>query len=50
MSAGGLAVAVGPEREREARAAIVAAFADKRLPGGGYRLENEWHCLVARAP
>jgi SAM-dependent methyltransferase len=35
--------------EPEAGAAIVEALAPYRTPGGGYRLENEWHYLIARA-
>jgi SAM-dependent methyltransferase len=49
MSAGGFGAIVGPERQDAARAAIVEALAVCRTPEGGYRLENEWHTLVARA-
>jgi hypothetical protein len=28
---------------------IVAALAPYRTPQGGFRLENEWHYVVARA-
>jgi SAM-dependent methyltransferase len=45
----GIAELVGPSREAEVRAEIVAALAPYRTPGGGYRLENEFHFLVARA-
>jgi hypothetical protein len=31
------------------RAALVEALAPYRTPDGGYRLENEWHYLLARA-
>jgi SAM-dependent methyltransferase len=50
LAAGGIAVKAGPAREEALRAAIVAALAPYRTPDGGYRLENEWHYLVARAP
>jgi hypothetical protein len=49
MSAGGFGAIVGPERQDAARAAIVEALAVCRRPDGGYRLENEWHYLIARA-
>jgi SAM-dependent methyltransferase len=49
MSAGGISVMIGAEREPEARAALVDALAQYREPDGSYRLENEWHCLVTRA-
>jgi len=49
MSAGGFGAIVGPERQGAARAAIVEALAVCRTPDGGYRLENEWHYLIARA-
>ena len=29
--------------------AIAAALAPRRRPDGSYRLENEWHCVLARA-
>ena len=45
----GIATLVGPEREREVRDAIVAGLASYRRPDGSYRLENEFHFLVARA-
>jgi SAM-dependent methyltransferase len=45
----GIAVIVGPARELELGDAIVAGLADYRTPGGGYRLQNEYHYLVARA-
>ena len=49
---------VFPDEEALARAmlapgpvaeAIVDALAPFRTPAGGYRLENEWHTLVASA-
>jgi SAM-dependent methyltransferase len=49
LAAGGLAVVVGPSREEAARTAIVEALASCRTPDGRYRLENEWHYLVASA-
>ena len=49
MSAGGFGAIVGPERQDAARAAIVEALAVCRTPDGGYRVENEWHYLIARA-
>jgi hypothetical protein len=44
-----VAAAVGESREDDVRRAILAALAPYRAPDGGYRLENEWHHLVARA-
>ncbi len=35
--------------EQPVRAAIVAGLESYRTPDGGYRLENEWHFLVASA-
>jgi ubiquinone/menaquinone biosynthesis C-methylase UbiE len=48
-AAGGAAVAAGPEREHEVRAAIAEAFAPCRQPDGGYAIGNEWHVVIARA-
>jgi SAM-dependent methyltransferase len=45
----GIARLAGPEREDALRRDIVAALAPHRAPDGGYRLENEFHYLVARA-
>jgi SAM-dependent methyltransferase len=45
----GIAVLVGPEREGEVGDAIVSGLARHRIPGGGYRLNNTFHCLIARA-
>lgn len=45
----GLALLVGPDREDEAKQAIVAGLAEYRLPDGSYRLENEYRYLIARA-
>lgn len=49
VSAGGVAVTAGPEREPELRAAIVEALEPYRTESGRYRLRNEWHTLVAAA-
>jgi SAM-dependent methyltransferase len=45
----GLAVLVGVDREDEVRAAIVEGLAPHRLADGNYRLENEYHYLIAHA-
>jgi SAM-dependent methyltransferase len=45
----GIAVLVGPDREDEFKDAIVARMAPHRTPSGGYRLQNEFHYLIARA-
>jgi SAM-dependent methyltransferase len=45
----GITVLVGPEREDEVKAAIVDGLAPFRTPAGGYRLENEFLFLIARA-
>jgi len=44
-----IAELVGPEREAAVREEIVAALAPHRTADGGYRLENEFHFLIARA-
>jgi SAM-dependent methyltransferase len=49
LAPAGLALAVGPEREDEVKAAIVAGLAPYRLPDGGYRLANEYRFLIASA-
>jgi SAM-dependent methyltransferase len=49
VSAGGLAVAAGPEREGELGQAFVEGLAPYRTPSGGYSLTNEWHTLIADA-
>jgi SAM-dependent methyltransferase len=49
MAPAGIAALVGPEREDEVGAAIVEGLASYRTPEGGYRLENEFHFLIARA-
>jgi hypothetical protein len=48
LAAGGVGEAAG-EREGEIRAALVEALSPFRAADGGYRLENEWHTLVATA-
>jgi SAM-dependent methyltransferase len=45
----GLAVLVGAEREENFKDALSAGLARYRGPGGGYRLQNEFHFLIARA-
>jgi SAM-dependent methyltransferase len=50
MSPGSVVVATGAAGERPVRDAILASLAPFRTPGGGYRLENEWHYLIASAP
>ncbi len=45
----GIAEAVGPAREDELKAAIVEGLAPYRTPEGGYRLQNEYRSLIARA-
>jgi SAM-dependent methyltransferase len=49
LSPAGIGAFVGPEREPTLRAAVLDALAPYRTPDGGYRLENEWHTLIARA-
>ena len=49
MAPAGIAALVGAEREDEVKAAIVDGLAPFRTPAGGYRLENEFHFLIARA-
>jgi SAM-dependent methyltransferase len=49
MSAGGFGAIVGADRQEATRDAIVEALAGCRTREGGYRLDNEWHCLIARA-
>ena len=49
MAPAGIAELVGPSREGAVRAEIVDALASHRTPEGSYRLENEFHNLVARA-
>lgn len=49
MAPAGIADLVGPEREPAVRRAIVEALARYRTPAGGYRIENEFHVVIARA-
>jgi SAM-dependent methyltransferase len=49
MSAGGFGAIAGGDRQDAARASIVEALAVCRTPEGSYRLDNEWHYLIARA-
>ena len=48
-SAGGFGAILGADQQAAARDAIVEALAVCRRPGGGYRMRNEWHHLIARA-
>jgi SAM-dependent methyltransferase len=48
LSAGGFGAIVG-DRQDEARAAVLEALAVCRTPACGYRIENDWHFLIARA-
>ena len=45
----GIGELVGPSRQEEVLAAIRAGLAPYRTPEGGYRLENEYHYVIARA-
>jgi SAM-dependent methyltransferase len=49
VAAAGIAAVAGPAREESLRERVVAALAEYRTAGGGYRLRNEYHYLVARA-
>jgi hypothetical protein len=49
LSPGNVAVALRSADEATLRSAIVGALAPYRIPTGAYRLENEWHYLVASA-
>jgi SAM-dependent methyltransferase len=48
LAAGGIGEAAG-EREGEIGAALLEVLAPFRTADGGYRLENQWHTLVATA-
>ena len=48
LSAGGFGAIVG-DRQDEARQAVLEALAVCRTPACGYRIENDWHFLIARA-
>jgi SAM-dependent methyltransferase len=45
----GLALLVGPDREQHFKDALSAGLAKHRQPDGSYRLQNEYHFLIARA-
>jgi SAM-dependent methyltransferase len=45
----GIAALVGPSREEEVKDAIVEGLVPYRTADGGYRLQNEFHYLIARA-
>ena len=49
LSPGGVTEAIRHSGEAATAGAIVRALAPHRRPDGGYRLENEWHYLLARA-
>jgi ubiquinone/menaquinone biosynthesis C-methylase UbiE len=49
LSPGGVTEAIRHSGEQAVADAIVGALAPHRQPGGGYRLENEWHYMLARA-
>jgi SAM-dependent methyltransferase len=49
LAPAGIAELVGPAHEEEVRRAIVDALASSRTASGAYRLENEWHYVIARA-
>jgi SAM-dependent methyltransferase len=49
LAPAGLGDLVGPAREDEVRRQIVDALASCRTPDGGYRIENEFHVLIASA-
>jgi SAM-dependent methyltransferase len=49
LSPGLVVEAIRTSGEAAVRDAIVAALAPYRSASGGYRLQNEWHYLVARA-
>ena len=45
----GVAALVGPDHEDEFKDAVLDALAGHRTPDGGYRLDNAYHYLLARA-
>ena len=49
LSPGLIVELIGHVGEDAVRSAIVEGLEPYRLPGGGYRLENEWHMLIASA-
>jgi SAM-dependent methyltransferase len=50
VAVAGLAVLAGPDRELELRTTIVDGLAPYSRADGSYRLENEYHFVIARAP
>ena len=48
LAAGGVGAVAG-DREDEIGAALLDVLAPFRTSDGGYRLENQWHTLVATA-
>jgi SAM-dependent methyltransferase len=50
LSVGGFAAAAEAAGGDVVRTAIVESLAPYRSPSGGYRLQNEWHYLIASAP
>jgi SAM-dependent methyltransferase len=48
-AAGGAGAMAGPERLGDLHAAFLDALARFRRADGSYRLENEWHTVIARA-
>jgi hypothetical protein len=49
LAPAGLGALAGAEREEAVRSAIVEGLAPFRTADGRYRLENEFHFLIARA-
>jgi hypothetical protein len=49
LAPAGVGDLVGIERQAELRAAIVEALASRRAADGSYRLNNEFHFLIASA-
>lgn len=49
MAPAGIAELVGPAREQEVKSEIVEALAPYRTADASYRLQNEFHYLIARA-
>jgi SAM-dependent methyltransferase len=49
VAVAGLATIVGSKREEALKTAIVEGLASFRRPDGSYRLENEYHYVIARA-
>jgi SAM-dependent methyltransferase len=49
LAAGGVGAAAGKDGEAKLRVRLLEVLAPFRAADGGYRLENEWHTLVATA-